>query len=539
MLQFLFCQLSMLDVDPNLIQLEADSFERQLPELLPRLIPREALKGFYSSTATAGAPACCPMQLVAMLLLQFRYDLSERELYVRCLRDLGFRHAIGLEADATPPSARTLRRFRGDLFAAKGDDFLLRLSLRLARDEGLIDDDDLQAIDSTNTDCRGAVVDTYNLVARGIRQVIRSVGQCLETRPDALARRWGMSRYMARSMKGAAEIDWSDEAQRNALLTQEVRDADLVAAKVAELQEQVALPPDVDAAVRLLAVVARQDVEELEDGTFRIAKGTAKGRVISITDPEARHGRKSSSKVINGFKTHAMGTISSQFVTGIAITDASVHDAAPTQDLIKQAERNEVKPREAVADGAYGTGANLRACTELGVALHAKPGRPTSRGAIPKRDFDIDLDEMEVTCPGGQTTRNYTLVKAASGSEERVPTFHFAKADCQQCALKETCCSRTAKGGKRALKLSTHEAELQENRRFCETERGRQVLRDRSSVERLLSHLVRMGMRHARFFTMKKVQLQANMVAAAYNLQRVMTLRAAKQVAEARLAAAG
>jgi hypothetical protein len=38
-----------------------------------------------------------------------------------------------------------------------------------------------------------------------------------------------------------------------------------------------------------------------------------------------------------------------------------------------------------------------------------------------------------------------------------------------------------------------------------------------------------MGMRHARFFTMKKVQLQAHMVAAAYNLQRVMTLGVSTQ----------
>ena len=79
----------------------------------------------------------------------------------------------------------------------------------------------------------------------------------------------------------------------------------------------------------------------------------------------------------------------------------------------------------------------------------------------------------------------------------------------------------------RTLRLSTHEAELQTNRAFSQTERGRDVLRSRSAVERLISHLVRMGMRNARFFTMKKVQLQAYLVAAAYNLQRVMTLTAA------------
>lgn len=379
---------------------------------------------------------------------------------------------------------------------------------------------------STNTDCRGAVIDTFNLIGAAIRQVIRAVARCVGKHPDVLARQWELSRYMARSIKGAAAIDWDDEAQRNALLTEEVRDADSVAARVKALSERVTLPDDVGVAVELLLQVARQDIEPVEDGGFRIARGTAAGRVISITDPEARHGRKSSSKVIKGFKTHVLGTIESQFVTGIAITDAATHDAVPTTDLIEQAEGNGLKPKEAVGDAAYGTGANLRACKAVDVDLHTKQGRPSSRGAIPKRDFLIDLTEMTATCPEGQVAARYTHVSAGARSDERVPMFSFDKLACQTCRLKDVCSSETANGGKRTIRLSTHESELQENRAFAATERGREVLRSRSAVERLISHLVRMGMRHARFFTMKKVQLQAYMVAAAYNLQRLLTLTA-------------
>ena len=70
--------------------LALDSFERQLPELLPSVLPAEELRELYP-TPEEGAPTCCPMQLAGMLLLQFRYSLSERELCQRCLRDLGFR----------------------------------------------------------------------------------------------------------------------------------------------------------------------------------------------------------------------------------------------------------------------------------------------------------------------------------------------------------------------------------------------------------------------------------------------------------------
>jgi IS5 family transposase len=529
MLRVVLCQLSMMAVDPDRIGLEPDSFERHLPGLLPRLVPAEDLRRVW--TASDGAPTCCALQMVGMLLLQFRYNLSESELYRRCTRDLGFRCALGLDAEDRPPSPSSLRRFRKRLFESLGDDYLFQLSLRLAKAEGLIEDADLQALDSTPTRCRGAVIDTFNLVAAAIRQVVRQVARCLGREAKELAQEWQLGRYMSRSVKGAAGIDWDDESQRNKLLTEEIRDADRLAQQVEQLQAKAKLPDCIDEALRLLAQVARQDVEELDDGMFRIAKGTVPGRVISISDPEARHGRKSRSKVIKGFKTHVIGTLDSQFVTGIAITDAATHDAQPTPELVGQAAASDLKPSEAVGDNAYGTGANLRACEQDGVQLHTKPGRPASRGALSKRDFDIDLEAMTVTCPAGQTTDHCTLIKGTDGSDARVPLFHFPKDTCQQCPLKDSCCSATAKGGHRTVPLSSYEHELQKNRDFSRTDRGQEVLRNRSAVERLIAHLVRMGMRHARFFGMKMTQMQAYMIAAAYNLQRAMTLLVARAAA--------
>jgi hypothetical protein len=280
----------------------------------------------------------------------------------------------------------------------------------------------------------------------------------------------------------------------------------------------------------LLRQVARQDVEQLPDGTYRIAQGTAPGRVISITDPEARHGRKSASKVINGFKTHVTGTIASQFVTGIKITDASVHDAKPTAELIEQTEANGVKPTEAVGDAAYGTGANLRQCAELGVEILTKMPSPSHRDSIPKQQFDIDLEQMQVRCPEGVVADRFTLVKDPSGFAEKVEKFHFDKEQCLKCPRRQECSSTTAKGGGRKITLSAFEKELQKTKAFNSSDRSASVLRSRSSIERLISHLVRMGMRHARFFGMYNVQFQAFMTAASYNLQRYITLRVRQPV---------
>jgi hypothetical protein len=520
MLRTRLYQVSMMEVDPDEIRLAMDSFERQLPDLVPRLVSLPDFDEFY--TPDNGAGTRCPLTLTAMLLLQFRYNVTDQELVERCRRDLGWRYATGLTVGEEPPGQATVQRFRAKLLALKGPDFLHQCVLKLAVSSGLIEDTALQAVDSTNTDCRGAVTDTFNLVANGIQCVVKAVARCLGVDARELAKKWKLTWYMHRSVKGHLLTDWTDEDARNELITEEIKAANRLSQLVVDLQ--VAPSSEVTEALDLLDRVARQDVEKLKDGSYRIAKGTAPGRIISITDPEARHGRKSSSKVINGFKTHLIGTIKSQFVTAIAVTDASTHDAKPTPVLIAQAEKSCLKPGELVGDMVYGTGANIRACQKKGVIIRTKMGTPSQKDSFPKTAFQIDLDAMRVTCPGAQSADRYTWVKADTKSDELVANFHFDKQACQNCGLRDRCCRDTREGGHRIVKLSAYERELQMTKAFNQTVRSAEVLRSRSSIERLISHLVKMGMRTARFFGMRMVQFQAYMVAAAYNLQRTITL---------------
>ena len=522
MLHCAFYQQSLLEVDPEELRLPTASFERGLRGALPRLVSTDDFRELHPSAD--GAPTCDPLVLTAMLLLQFRYALPDEELITRCRCDLRFRYALALKRGEVPPSVASLKRFRAAIREKKGADWLFGLSLRLPIAAGLVNADELQGVDSTNTDCRGAVIDTYNLIATAIRQVLRVVARVLGRDVAELAHAWEAKRYLARSVKGQAAIDWSNEAARNALLTSEILDVERIAVRVEK--SGVTMPEEVTAALTFMRQVATQDVEKLPDGTWRIAEGTVPGRIVSVTDPEARHGRKSASKTITGFKTHVTGTLDSQFVTGIVATDAGKHDAVPTPELIRQTEKVELKPKEMTGDAAYGTGANRRACAALGVSLYTKLGTPGHKG-FTKRDFAIDLEAMSVTCPAGHTTTTHTMVKAQSGPEERVAQFRFPKETCEACPLREKCGSTTASGRGRLVLLNPYEAEIQEAQRFNAKPEAKSILRKRSAIERLLAHLVRMGMRQARFFGLHRVQFQAYMTAAAYNLQRYFTLTSA------------
>jgi len=523
MLRDWFYQLSMCAADPDVLRLAPDSFERRLREELTTIVSADDFTGWYHPTL--GAPSCGPVTMTGMLLLQTRYGLTDGEIVERARRDLGFRYALRMDLpDQQPPSVSKYRGFRARLYAKKGEDFLHQRVLDRAAGEGLVPDTRLQAQDSSNTDCRGAQLDTFNLIGAAIGAVIREVARAADRTAADLAAEWQLARYLARSVKGQVDIDWSSEDERNKLLTEEIADADRLPELVAGLG--LGLRPAIDQAIALAKAVARQDVELLDDGTFKIRRGTAKGRIISITDPEARHGHKTSSKTITGFKHHVQATLTSLFVTGITITDAAAHDSAASPELIEQSAAAGVKPDEVVGDQQYGTGKNIRALAAMGVTVLAKMGRTSSKTCIPKDDFRIDLEKMAVTCPQGHTTTEHTWIKDPEGSKERVRSFKFPKAVCQQCPMVQLCNNETRQGGRRSIKFSVYQEEMERKKAFNTTPRAKQVLRSRSAIERIISHLVRMGLRKARFFGQNMVQFQAYLTAAANNLQRIFTLTA-------------
>ena len=63
---------------------------------------------------------------------------------------------------------------------------------------------------------------------------------------------------------------------------------------------------------------------------------------------------------------------------------------------------------------------------------------------------------------------------------------------------------------------------------FNQTPEARPLLRKRCGVERVPSHLMRYGLRAARYFGQARTQFQAYMTAAAYNPQRIATMLAAR-----------
>src|SRR6185437_9272742 len=148
--------------------------------------------------------------------------------------------------------------------------------------------------------------------------------------------------------------DWDDPAARDALVDALVRD---VMAAV-EILDGYSVDPLVAEMARLLADLAGQDVEEGDDGIFRIVKGVAKDRIISTIDTEARHGRKSHDRCFDGYRTHISIDPDSELIDDTAVTAANVADHDTVDDLLGGFAESEDKPI-VFGDCAYGDGGTI------------------------------------------------------------------------------------------------------------------------------------------------------------------------------------
>ena len=97
--------------------------------------------------------------------------------------------------------------------------------------------------------------------------------------------------------------------------------------------------------------------EKPEDGAGpKILKGTKPDRVVSTTDPEMRHGRKSHSKRFDGYKASVAAETESGVILSTDVIAGNAHDSEGAGDLVKHAGKAAKKEVERVlGDTAYGT----------------------------------------------------------------------------------------------------------------------------------------------------------------------------------------
>src|SRR5487761_1910854 len=439
------------------------SVEMFLADHRQELFPDEMFEDLFPSKR--GRPSIPADTVASVMVLQALEGLTDREA-ARALTDrISWKVACGLALDEPGFDYSVLTYWRRRLRNSARPERIFEAVRAVVSATGVLRGKTRRALDSTLLDDAVATQDTVTQIVAAVRRVRRVVPAAREVALVA-------HDY---DQPGKPAIAWDDEAAR------------------AELVH---------------ALIAGQDVELDESGRWRIVRGVAKDRVISVVDPESRHMHKSRSVYRDGYKAHLCVEPETGIITGARLTTAGAPDGPAGVELLA----DEPSRLQVLADAAYGSGETLSALRSAGhqPAVKPHPISPAVAGGFDRDDYVVDYAARTVTCPAGHSV---TITRSNNAVFDH---------RCSRCPLRSRC--TTAKGG-RKIHLTPHDAELVESRRAW---RDGDFISDyqkyRPMVERSIAWLVRDHYRRVRFRGVEKNQLGLSTRVAAINLRRLINL---------------
>lgn len=471
--------------------------------------------------------------LIVLLILRWEEEgMSRRGSLRRANADLQWRAAMGLPCNEAPPDEKTLREFEAFLRSRHPEvgqpRFLVSHChiVRLCKEHGVVGDGALWTTDSTPMWCYGAVLDTVRLLGDGLRLLGKQWARAQGISIEEVAKLWDLPLLLAKSTKGAFAINWRDPDARakvvSKLANQALRIVDCIRCHIDEVRSNKRKGM-LRKCRRLLRVVS-DDLETDEEGRLVIAKKVARDRLVSFTEPQARHGRKTEKRTFNGFKLHLVGDLVSGLIAAVAVGLGNEHDSRPAHRLIGRAKTLFEDITKVLADTAYG-GAELRHVVKstVGVELLTPPPLDNRKktGRLKKQDFKVDFVAETVTCPHGVTTGDFILVWNSKLSVH-IRRYKWPQSACRNCPLREKCLYK--KQASCRVELHPFERELRQARADWEKEEVRAAYRARTQCERLVNELVRHGGRRARAWGLGAAQLQAHSIVMRCNLRLLAKL---------------
>jgi hypothetical protein len=295
----------------------------------------------------------------------------------------------------------------------------------------------------------------------------------------------------------------------NEAVEQLVKQLDSLEAWLAKhLANEIGRPPLKDHMATLHQLRA-QDLEPdpSGNGRSRIREGTAEDRRISVEDKDMRHGRKSKSKRIDGYKRHLAIDLDTQLIVGCAVTPAN----RPEQEALPQIKADVAAVERSLGelhiDRGYISSPVVNEVLDGGGDIICKPWVPKNGDLYSKADFKINLRAMTITCPAGE------MQPIELGS-----TVRFSDDTCRGCLLRDQCTPSTTG---RQVRIGVDEALQQRLRRLAASPRGRERLRERVAIEHSLAHLSRRQGPRARYRGTRKNLYDVRRAAVVQNLETV------------------
>jgi len=476
---------------------------------------RLALREMYAASGR-GKPVC-PERLAIAFVLQVAFHIADHEVPTLTAVDRRWRMVLDCldeDLDEAAFSQGSVFHFRE---RAREHGFMRRLldkTIALAEETRGFSHKRLRVmIDSSPLMGAGRVEDTFNLIGRAIAQLVAVAAVEAGREEVELVEHLELTVVSAKSVKAALDVDWRLPTARAEALQTLLGQFDRLRSWLSDqfTAERLSGPPIGDA-VTLVERLIDQDTEpdpDDPDGARRRIREGGKNRQISISDPDMRHGRKSSKRPFAGYKRHlSVDADIPGLVRSVRVLPANVREYAAAEPLLLEVEeRHDLA--ELHFDRGYLPAEGIHRRRAAGLRIISKPPTPpkSKEGRFGKADFDIDVAGGVVTCPTGVAQR----VKQGKSRAYAA----FSAAGCRDCESADRCLPAS---GRKVITLHPREALHQQMSAELATPEGRADRRERVLVEHALARLGAVQGTRARYRGLAKNQTHAEACAAVANL---------------------
>lgn len=463
-----------------------------------------------------GKPPVPAAQLAMATILQSYEQKSDAGATLDAMFDIRWKMVLNcLDDEAAPFSQGTLCDFRHRLVKHNMDVTLLEHTVNIAKEFGKFGYKQLRvALDSAPLQGVGRVEDTFNLIGHALELVVDCLAHIKQTSEEDIIAQTGLKLIGKSSVKAALDIDWSDTNEKQQAINTLLADVDALKTWLKAESDNVREHKTLKECLSLLETVLAQNITPDPGGGSQIKKGTVPDRRISVSDNAMRHGRKSSSRTINGFKQHIAIDLDTKLILATCVRPANEPEHKASEQLKPKVLSYDTVTELSIDRGYLAADWTLEMYKE-GKTVVAKPWTPPAvQGKFSKKSFSIDLDNNSVTCPNN-------VIVSIQGVKKKLA--RFPKKQCNACQYKSKC---TDSENSRVVSIHNNEQMMQDLSQYVTTATGRAETRERVKVEHSLASICNRKGPRARYRGLRLNEYDLNRTAMVTNLHISLNLAA-------------
>lgn len=495
---------------------------------------RADLRAMYATGSKRAATPVAPERLALAMLLQVAFRVPDHEVPTLTAVDRRWQMVLDCMGEEEPVlSQGTVFAFRERARMHGFMDRFLQKTVTLARKSRGYSAPRLRAlIDSSPLLGAGRVEDTFNLLGRAIAKLVEVAAEQAGRKSDEVADELALSVVAASSVKAALDLDWREASARSDALRELLGQFDRLSSWLQKqfTEKELARPPLGDALDIVNRIIEQNTVPDpnapgpgpgtTEPETAETAEtigavperilrqGTVKDRLISLSDPDMRHGCKSKTKKFNGYKRHiAVDADIPGLILDAEVLSANRREHEATAPLVTRLENRGFELDELHIDRGYLAASIVHVLRDRGTEVITKPPAPVRGERFSKYDFDFAPDSQTLTCPQGKT-----IPYRGDGKTHRFPA-----PVCRECQIRKRCIPTSNKYGK-TLKMHEYETYFREMHADLANPTGRARRRARIPVEHALARVGQIQTTRARFRGLAKNQFDLIRTAVVANL---------------------